>query len=127
MLSKRASNVAPPEKYNYNKFVTLEASRRYTTTARNITSIKEKGFEHTNDFFLKDIDTKEWKELCKLPKPTVISIVREFFANLVDQGLKKVWVRGKWVPFDSETINAFYNLPKVDNEAYESLRNNPNY
>ena len=32
-------------------------------------------------------------------------------------------MRGKWVPFDSKTINNFYNLPKVDNEAYENLRN----
>ena len=31
------------------------------------------------------------------------------------------------MPFDSETINSFYNLPKVNNEAYENLRNEPNY
>ena len=32
-----------------------------------------------------------------------------------------------WVPFGSDTINNLYNLPKVDNEAYETLRNEPNY
>ena len=36
-------------------------------------------------------------------------------------------MRGKWVPFDSETIKNFYNFPKVDKEAYENLRNKPNY
>ena len=41
--------------------------------------------------------------------------------------MKRVWVRGKWVPFDNDTINTFYNLPKVDNEAYENLRNESNY
>ena len=34
---------------------------------------------------------------------------------------------GKWVPFDSETINSFYNLANVDNEAYAKLRDEPNY
>ena len=61
------------------------------------------------------------------PRSTVISIVREFYANLVNQALKKVWVRGKWVPFDSETISSFYNLPKVNNETYENIRDGPNY
>ena len=75
---------------------------------------------------MKNIATKGWKELCKPLKLAAISVVRELYANLVDKGLKKVWVRGKWVPFDSETINGFYNLPKVDNEVYKSLRNNPN-
>ena len=31
------------------------------------------------------------------------------------------------MPFDSEIINNFYNLPKVDNKAYENLRNEPYY
>ena len=81
--------------------------------ARKIT-IKEKGFEHPVN--------KGWRELYKPPMPVVISIIREFCANLADQALKRVWV-----PFDSETINSFYNLPNVDNEAYEKLRDEPNY
>ena len=116
-VSKRASN-APPKEYNHDMFITLEASKIYSMIARNRTFIKEKGFEHPEDFFRKDIANKGWRELCKPPKPTVISVVREFYANLADKALKRVWVRGKWVPFDSETINNFNNLPKVDNEAY---------
>ena len=76
---------------------------------------------------MKNIVTKGWNELCKPPKPTTILVVMEFHANLVDQGLERVWVRGKWVPFDNDNINAFYNLPEVDNEAYENLRKEPNY
>ena len=26
------------------------------------------------------------------------------------------------MPFDNDTINDFYNLPKLDNEAYDNLR-----
>ena len=98
----------------------MKASTRYTLTSRNRTFIKEKGFEHANDLFMKNIATKGWNELCKPPKPTTILVVMEFHANLVDQGLERVWVRGKWVPFDNDNINAFYNLPEVDNEAYEN-------
>ena len=58
----------------------------------------------------------------KPPKPAVISIVREFYTNLADQALKRVWV-----PFDNETINSFYNLPNVDSEAYAKLRDEPNF
>ena len=39
----------------------------------------------------------------------------------------KVWVRGKWVTFDSETINRFYNLPNVNDEDYQRLLERPNY
>ena len=31
------------------------------------------------------------------------------------------------MPFENDTIHAFYNLPKVDNQAYENLRKEPNY
>ena len=93
--------------------------------ARNKTLIKEKGFEYLEDFFMKDVVNKGWRELCKPSRPAIISIVREFYANLADQALKRVWVRGKWASFDRETINGFYNLPKVDNEEYENLRNEP--
>ena len=76
---------------------------------------------------MKDIVTKGWKELCKPPKSAIISVVRELCANLVDQGLKRVWVRGKQVPFDNDIINAFYNQPKVDNEVNGNMRKEPNY
>ena len=57
-VSKRASNAPPPKEYNHGMFIILEASKRYTMIARNITFIKEKNFEHTKDFFSKDIANK---------------------------------------------------------------------
>ena len=89
----------PPKEYNHDKFITLEVARRYKFIGRNKTFINEKGFEHSNDFFIKEIATKGSKELCKPPKLVAISVVREIYVNLVDQDLKRVWVRKKMGAF----------------------------
>ena len=89
-VSKRTSNAPPFEEYNHDMFITLETSKRYMMITRNKTFIKEKGFEHPKDFFKKDIVNKGRKELCRPPKLAIILVVREFYANLVDQALKRV-------------------------------------
>ena len=38
-----------------------------------------------------------------------------------------MWVRGKWVAFDCKSINEFYNVELVDDEAYQKLCEAPNY
>ena len=64
---------------------------------------------------------KGWQNLCKPPKSIVKVVVREFYANLNEQ-MEKVWV-----PCDRVTINAFYNIPHVDDEEYQKLSVEPNY
>ena len=103
---KRASN-APPEEYDHTKFITLQASRRYTALVKNKDFIKEKGFESSDDFFGRDIMGKGWQDLCKPPKLVIKAVVREFYANLREQVETKFWVRGKLVAFDGDTINRF--------------------
>ena len=39
----------------------------------------------------------------------------------------RFYVRGKWVPFDSATINKAYGLKDDDSDAYKALFRNPNY
>ena len=56
-----------------------------------------------------------------------MSVVREFYSNLCQQVANRVWVRGKWVSFDSVTINEFYKLPRVDDEGYRKLCENSDY
>ena len=36
-------------------------------------------------------------------------------------------MRGVWVPFDRATINAFYQIPHLDDEEYQRLNEEPNY
>ena len=64
-MSKKVSNAPHSEEYNHDMFIALEACKRYTMIERNITFIKEKDFEHLEDFSRKDIANKGWRELCK--------------------------------------------------------------
>ena len=123
---KRASN-EPIEDYDHMKFISLPTSRRYTALAKNKNFIKEKGVESPNDFFRMATTNKGWKDLCIAPMSKVKEVVREFYGNLCAKEEMKVWVRDKWVPFDSETINRFYNLPSVNDEDYQTLLEKPNY
>ena len=38
------------------------------------------------------------------------TLVKEFFADLVEKEGKKVYVRGQWVDFSKEEINRLYSL-----------------
>ena len=54
-------------------------------------------------------------------------IVREFHANLPHRDDTRVFVRGIWVPFDSETVNRAFELWDMDSELYQNLWRSPNY
>ena len=54
-------------------------------------------------------------------------VVREFYANLAEHVLKKVYVRGVLVDFNAKSINRYYNLESVNSEAFDWLHKHPNY
>ena len=64
---------------------------------------------------------------CHPPKPAATMVVREFYANLAAHVMKKV--RAKWVlvDFSTESINKFYNLELVNQDAYLRLQEALNY
>ena len=51
----------------------------------------------------------------------VVPVVREFYANVEEHRNFRVFVRGKWVPFDRTTINRHDNLPNINNDEYERM------
>ena len=59
--------------------------------------------------------------------PTATMVVREFNANLAAHVTKKVRVRGVLVDFSTKSINKFYNLESVNEDAYQRLQEGPNY
>ena len=53
--------------------------------------------------------------------------VREFYTKFSSHVVKQVRVRGVFVYFSVKSINEFYNLEPVSDDAYNRLQEDPNY
>ena len=115
------------KEYDSTKFVNVGTVEKFTLILKNHSFIKEKGFHHPKDFFRKTIANKGWRALCQPPRPAATMVMREFYANLAAYVVKKVQVRGVLVDFSGRSINEFYQLEPVDDEAYNRIQENPDY
>ena len=113
--------------YDHEKFVNASAVEKFDLILKNRSFIKEKGFQHPDDFFRKTIANKGWRVLCQPPRLAATMVVREFYTNLASHILKRVRVRGVLVDFSAKSINRYYNLEPINSEAYDRLHENPNY
>ena len=102
-------------------------TEKFSLTSVNLSFIKEKGFQHPEDFFRKTITKKGWGALYQPPRPATTMVVREFYANLAAHVLKKVRVREVLVDLSAKSINAYYHLEPVNAKPYDKLYANPNY
>ena len=56
------------------------------------------------------------------------ALVKEFYANMVEEKGNKVYVRGKWIDFSRETINEMLNLKvQKDRSKFKRLFKEPEY
>ena len=117
----------PSQAYNHCKFINESAAEKFSLISANHSFIKEKGFQHPDDFFRKTIARKGWGALCQPSRPVATMVVREFYANLAAHVLKKVQVHGVLVDFSAKSINRYYNLESVNPEAFDRLHKHPNY
>ena len=117
----------PTLSFDASRFVNTSAADRFSIICKNRSFIKEKGFHHPDDFFLKTIAAKGWRALCQPPRPAAMSVVREFYANLASHVLKKVRVRGVLVDFSAESINSYYGLEHIPPDPFDQLREHPDY
>ena len=120
-------NEDPTPNFDVSRFVNEGIVDRFDTICKNRSFIKEKGFHHLADFFRKTIAVKGWRATCQPPHPVVMSVVREFYANLASQDVMKVRVRGVFVDFSVESINHFYNLDHVPSKPFDRLYERPDY
>ena len=117
----------PTPNFDITKFVNEGAADQFGTICKNRSFIKEKGFHHPDDFFVKTIATKGWRALCQPPCPAATSVVREFYANLASHVVKKVRVHGVLVDFNAESVNQFYNLDPMPPDPFVRLYDRPDY
>lgn len=82
---------------------------------------RERGMDqsHPNCDTLTLAAEMNWGEFVKPPSDAVLSLVREFYANLkVKHEDYHVRIRGKMVAFDRQSINAMFSIPELDFEHY---------
>ena len=128
MSSKKSwASEEPTQAYDHIKFINKSATEKFGLISANRSFIKEKGFQHPEDFFRKTIARKAWGASCQPPRPVAKMVVWEFYANLATHVLKKVQVHGVLVDFSTKSINAYYHLEPVNAEPYDRLYANPNY
>ena len=73
------------------------------------------------------IEQRGWGKFCKHYKTGYAAIVREFYSNLVGRKENSVFVRGVWVPYGAETINAIYGMEgQKHGSKYKKLAYSPN-
>ena len=128
-MSSKSSHASeePSQAYDHGKFVNESAAEKFGLISSNRSFIKEKGFQHLDNFFQKTIERKGWGDFFQPPRPTATMVVQEFYANLAAHVLKKVRFRGVLVDFSANSINRYYNLELVNSEAFNRLHEHPNY
>ena len=89
--------------------------------------IGERGFSQLISPFKELIEQRGWGKFCKHYKTGYAAIVREFYSNLVGRKDNSVLVRGVWVPYGAETINAIYGMEgQKHGSKYKRLTDRPN-
>ena len=73
------------------------------------------------------IEQRGWGKFCKHYKTGYATIVREFYSNLVGRKENSVFVRGVWVSYGAENINAIYGMEgQKHGSKYKRLADIPN-
>ena len=89
--------------------------------------VGERGFSQLISPFQELIEQRGWGKFCKHQKSGYAAVVREFYSNLVGRKENSVFVRGVWVPYGAETINAMYGMEgQKHGSKYKKLADNPN-
>ena len=72
--------------------------------------VAKRGFKNIISPFAEMVEKREWQSLAEHKEPRCASLVREFFANMVEGEGKRVYVRRQWIDFSREDINKLFNL-----------------
>ena len=89
--------------------------------------VGERGFGQLISPFKELIEQRGWGKFCKHYKTRYAAIVREFYSNLVGRKDNSVYVRGVWVPYGVESINAIYGMEgQKHGSKYKRLADRPN-
>ena len=73
------------------------------------------------------IEQRGWEKFCKHQRSGYAAVVREFYSNLVGRKENSIFVRGVWVPYGADTINAMYRMEgQKHGSKYKKIADIPN-
>ena len=90
--------------------------------------IVERGFKRLISHFSEMLEKRGWESLGEHKAPSCAALVKEFFANMVEDEGKKVYVNGRWIDFSKDKINGLFNLKVLkDDSKSKRLLKEPEY
>lgn len=107
--------------YDRTKFVSAEAFAQYTQSFVQKSPVPERGFDLPTVSFgniISSIKVRHWEKFGAQPEATVMPVVQEFYANVLEHENGFTFCKGKQVPFDSLTINQFFNILEIEEDEY---------
>ena len=105
MVPRKSKAASTSQSFDSSKFVSLATQERYTSHFK-LKPIQERGLVQNLEREVKTlIRENKWEILCEHLDPTMVIIVRGFYANGIKQDGLIVIVQGKPIPFDRTTIN----------------------
>lgn len=115
--------------YDKKVFVSKNAHKNYMLAVeKNKAWVQERGIDmnmhHPYPRLMHIIEKRHWMKFCEQPGPAVTSVVREFYANATESVNFMVKVRGVNVSYSAAAINAFYELPDIEDDAYSRSEDN---
>ena len=89
--------------------------------------VGERGFSQLISPFKELIEQRGWGKFCKHQRSCYAAVVREFYSNLVRRKENSFFVRGVWVPYGAETMNAMYGMEgQKHGSKYKKIADSPN-
>ena len=90
--------------------------------------IGERSFNKWVSPFQELVESKGWEFFYEHKAPGFVDVVKDFYANLLGEKDKTIYVRGKWISFNIGHIDQIYNLKEKKNESkFKRLLEAPDY
>lgn len=123
---QRDDSSKPSTPYDRKKFISEATSDPFHTVLPGKVLIPERSLrphETQDGSMAAMILERGWLDFIAQPEATIVSVVKEFYANAKETQNHVVLVRGKAVSSDKASINTYYNIEDMsDDDEFTKYR-----
>ena len=116
-LRKRKKGVdegrAEQRKDKARNFISEKATTLMERSLKDRGFIAKRGLKKVISHFAEMLEKRGWQSLGEHKEHGYASLVKEFFANMVEKEGKRVYVRGHWVKFSRETTKGWFEVKET--------------